>query len=169
MLVFLTYLSSIQGNQLVQMPGNASHGGAIDSSVKTEMFSQQQACFAPAGVCGPREPSGYSSARQVEHGHGDIFISTQVSQPNQQFQQGNAAFAPRPLPPGPPQNPSSHFSYAKPPVQQHPQHPYRPPYPLPPGPDNQRRFVADEQRGVWINGGRPPHPGPPFGHEGTQI
>ncbi|KAL6187229.1 hypothetical protein ACLB2K_043344 [Fragaria x ananassa] len=157
---------STSGNQLVQMPGNASHGGAIDSSVKTEMFSQQQACFAPAGVCGPREPSGYSSARQVEHGHGDIFMSTQVSQPNQQFQQGNAAFAPRPLPPGPPQNPSSHFSYAKPPVQQHPQHPYRPPYPLPPGPDNQRRFVADEQRGVWINGGRPPHPGPPFGHEG---
>ncbi|XP_061990605.1 ENHANCER OF AG-4 protein 2 [Rosa rugosa] len=156
---------STSGNQLVQMTGNAPHGGAIDSAVKTEMFPQQQACFVPAGVCGPREPSGFNSTRQVEHGHSDIFINTQVSQPNQQFQQGNAPFAPRPLPPAPPQNPSSHFSYAKPPVQQHPQHPYRPPYPLPPVPDNQRRFVADEQRGVWINGGRPPHPGPPFGHE----
>ncbi|VVA14754.1 PREDICTED: ENHANCER OF [Prunus dulcis] len=156
---------STSGNQLVQIAGNAPHGGPIDAAAKSEMFPQQQACFIPTGVCGPREPSGFNSTRQLEHGHNDMFLSAQVSQPSQQFQQGNTPFPQRPLPPAPPQNPSSHFSYTKPSSQQHPQHPYHAPYSLTPLPDSQRRF-ADEQRGVWMNGGRPPHSGPPFGHEG---
>ncbi|PQP98334.1 hypothetical protein Pyn_18070 [Prunus yedoensis var. nudiflora] len=156
---------STSGNQLVQIAGNAPHGGPIDAATKSEMFPQQQACFIPTGVCGPREPSGFNPTRQLEHGHNDMFLSAQVSQPSQQFQQGNTPFPQRPLPPAPQQNPSSHFSYTKPSSQQHPPHPYHAPYSLTPLPDSQRRF-ADEQRGVWMNGGRPPHSGPPFGHEG---
>ncbi|KAM1102030.1 hypothetical protein FF1_010869 [Malus domestica] len=157
---------STSGNQHVQIAGNASHVGPIDATAKSEMFPQQQACFVPAGVCGPREPSGFNSTRPLEHGHNDMFLSAQVSQASQQFQQVITPFPQRPLPPAPPQNPSSHFSYTKQHPHQHPQQPYHGPYSLPPPPDSQRRFVADEQRGVWINGGRPPHPGPPFGHEG---
>ncbi|KAB2623991.1 ENHANCER OF AG-4 protein 2 [Pyrus ussuriensis x Pyrus communis] len=157
---------STSGNQHVQIAGNAPHVGPIDATAKSEMFPQQQACFVPAGVCGPREPSGFNSTRPLEHGHNDMFQSAQVSQASQQFQQVITPFPQRPLPPAPPQNPSSHFSYTKQHPHQHPQQPYHGPYSLPPPPDNQRRFVADEQRGVWMNGGRPPHPGPPFGHEG---
>ena len=157
----------------MQRAGNSTHGGPVDASVKSEMFTQQPHCYVPTGVCGPREPSGFSSSRQVEHGHNDIYLNPQVSQPNQQFPQSNTPYIQRPLHPVPPQNPSGHFSYTKPPVQQHPQHPYHHPYPAPSLPDVRRPFVAEEQ---WrmpssefkFNGGMS-HPAPPFGQEGMDF
>ncbi|XP_062090045.1 ENHANCER OF AG-4 protein 2 [Humulus lupulus] len=172
------FSSATSGNQLIPRAGNTPHGGPVDASVKGEMFTQQPHCYVPTGVCGPRDPSGFNSSRQLEHGHNDMYLNPQVSQPNQQFPQSNTPYIQRPLHPVPPQNPSGHFSYSKPTIQQHPQHPYHHPYPLPSHPDGRRQFVADEQwrmpsgefksdsqRGVWVNGGMT-HSGPPFGQEG---
>ncbi|XP_059447439.1 ENHANCER OF AG-4 protein 2 isoform X2 [Corylus avellana] len=178
------YCSAASGNQLVQMAG---HGGHIDNATKSEMFPQQSVCFVSTGVPSSREPSGFNSSRQLEYGHNDMYINPQISQPNQQFQQSDTSFTQRPLHPAPHHNTSSHFSYTKPTIQQHPQHPYPHPYPLPPIPDGQRRFVSDEQwrmpssefktdhqRGGWINGGRTPngertHSGPTYGQEGHGV
>jgi hypothetical protein len=163
----------------------AGHGGHIDNATKSEMFPQQSLCFVSTGVPSSREPSGFNSSRQLEYGHNDMYINPQISQPNQQFQQSDTSFTQRPLHPASHHNTSSHFSYTKPTIQQHPQHPYPHPYPLPPIPDGQRRFVSDEQwrmpssefktdhqRGGWMNGGRTPngertHSGPTYGQEGT--
>ncbi|KAG7036606.1 Protein HUA2-LIKE 1 [Cucurbita argyrosperma subsp. argyrosperma] len=161
------YCSIASGNQHVQMAGNASHGSHVDASAKGETYGQQP-------------PSGFNSSRQSEYGHNDIYLNTQVSQPNQQYQQGNPNFIQRQMHSGPPQNPPSHFSYAKPPVQQHPPHPYHHSYSSPSVMDSRRPFLGDEQwrrpsnefktenrQGVWMNGGRnPSHPGPPFSQEG---
>lgn len=163
------------------MAGNTSHGGHIDTAVKSEMFPQQSPCFAPTGVCNSREPSGFNSSRPLEYGHNDMYLNHQASQPSQQFQPGNTPFSQRPLHPAPsPQTQPSHFSYTNPNIQQHQQHPYSHPYPLPPPPDTRRRFGADEQwrmssselntdsqRGLWMSGGRTPScSGPPFVQEG---
>ncbi|XP_015902104.3 ENHANCER OF AG-4 protein 2 isoform X1 [Ziziphus jujuba] len=168
------YSSTTSG---IQRAGSTTHGGPVDSAAKSEMFQQQPPCFVPAGVCVPREPSTFNSSRQLEHGHNDIYLNQQVSQPNQQFPQGNTPYVQRPLHPVPPQNPSSHFSYPKPTIQQHPQHPYHHPFSVPPLPDGRRPFVSDEQwrmppnefkndnqRGVWVNGGRM-HSGPTLAQE----
>jgi hypothetical protein len=136
------FTSWIQGNQLVQMAG---HGGHVDNALKSEMFPQQPSCFVSTGVSSSREPSGFNSSRQLEYGHNDMYLNPQISQSNQPFQQGNTAFTQRPLHPAPPHNTSSHFSYTKPTVQQHPQLPYHRPYSLPSPLDGQRRFVGDEQ------------------------
>ncbi|KAG6708042.1 hypothetical protein I3842_06G060200 [Carya illinoinensis] len=158
------YCSPASGNQLVQM---ASHGGHIDNVQKSEMFQQQSLCFASTGVSNSREPSGFNSSRQLEYGHNEMYLNPQISQPNQQFQQGETSFTQRPLHPAPPHNPSSHFSYAKQTIQQHAQHPYHHPNSLPSLPDGQRQLVADEQwrmpsgefktehqHGGWMNGER---------------
>ncbi|KAK9274493.1 hypothetical protein L1049_021742 [Liquidambar formosana] len=173
------YCSIPSGNQLVQMAGNTPHGGHIDATIKNEMFPQQSPCFVQSGVCSSREPSGYNSSRPLEYGHNDVYLNPQTSQPNQQFQPGNTPFAQRPLHPAPPpQTPSNHFSFTKPTIQQHQQHPYPHSYSLPSLPDGRRRFVAEEQwrmpseftdnqRGVWMNAGRTPScSGPSFVQEG---
>ncbi|XP_050275952.1 ENHANCER OF AG-4 protein 2 isoform X4 [Quercus robur] len=176
------YCSTASGNQIVQMAG---HGVHVDNALKSEMFPQQSSSFISTGLSSSQEPSGFNSSRQLEYGHNDIYLNPQISQPNQPFQQGNTSFTQRPLHPAPPQNTSSHFSYTKPAVQQHPQHPYPRPYSLPSPLDSQRRFVADEQwrmpssdfktnqRGGWMNGGRTPNgertptcSGPTYGQEG---
>ncbi|KAG6650706.1 hypothetical protein CIPAW_06G060700 [Carya illinoinensis] len=170
------YCSPASGNQLVQM---ASHGGHIDNVQKSEMFQQQSLCFASTGVSNSREPSGFNSSRQLEYGHNEMYLNPQISQPNQQFQQGETSFTQRPLHPAPPHNPSSHFSYAKQTIQQHAQHPYHHPNSLPSLPDGQRQLVADEQwrmpsgefktehqHGGWMNGERA-RSGLTFAQEGT--
>uniref|UniRef100_A0A803P0F9 Endopeptidase Clp n=1 Tax=Cannabis sativa TaxID=3483 RepID=A0A803P0F9_CANSA len=172
------FSGAVTGNQLIPRAGNTPHGGPADGSVKSEMFAQQPHCYVPTGVCGPRDPSGFNPSRQLEHGHNDMYLNPQVSQPNQQYPQSTTPYIQRPMHPVPPQNPSGHFSYSKPAIQQHPQHSYHHPYPLPSHPDGRRPFVADEQwrmpsgefksdsqRGVWVNGGMT-HSGPPFGQEG---
>ncbi|XP_022733731.1 ENHANCER OF AG-4 protein 2-like isoform X2 [Durio zibethinus] len=164
-------------NQIVQMAGNTPHGGHIDAAVKSELFPQKSPCF-PTGVCNSREPSGYSSSRQLEYGNNEMYLNPQSSQPSQQFQPGNTAFVQRPLPPSLPQTSSSHFSFTKPAMPPHPQHPY-PQYPLPSQHDGRRPFVADEQwrmpageyntdnqRGGWIAGRNPSPSGPLFVQEG---
>ncbi|XP_022153132.1 ENHANCER OF AG-4 protein 2-like isoform X2 [Momordica charantia] len=177
------YCSISTGNQHVQMTGNTSHGSHLDASAKSEIYGQQPPSFVPTAVCNSIEPSGYNSSRQLEYGHNDIYLNTQVSQPNQQFQQGNPNFIQRQMHTGPPQNPPSHFSYAKPSVQQHPPHPYHHPYSSPSLMDGRRPFLGDEQwrmpsnefktenrQGVWMNGGRnSSHPGPPFSQEGIKM
>ncbi|XP_022982619.1 ENHANCER OF AG-4 protein 2-like [Cucurbita maxima] len=176
------YCNIASGNQHVQMmAGNASHGSHVDASAKSEMYGQQPPPFVPAPVCSSIEPSGFDSSRQSEYGHNDIYLNTQISQPNQQYQQGNPNFIQRQMHSGPPQNPPTHFSYAKPPVQQqHPPHPYHQSFSSPSLMDGRRPFLGDEQwrmpssefktenrQGVWMNGGRnPSHPGPPFSQEG---
>ncbi|KAI9169587.1 hypothetical protein LWI28_014474 [Acer negundo] len=171
--------STPNGNKTVQMAGSTPHGGHIDTAVKNELFPQQSPCFVPTGICNSREPSGFNPSRQLEYGHNDMYLNPQASQPNQQFQQGNTPFVQRPLHPSLPQTSSSHFSFTKPAIQQHPHH-YPRPHALPSHPDNQMRFVADEQwrmssgefnpdsqRGVWMGGRRtPPQSGPSFIQEG---
>uniref|UniRef100_A0A5B7A4W9 Putative ENHANCER OF AG-4 protein 2 isoform X2 n=1 Tax=Davidia involucrata TaxID=16924 RepID=A0A5B7A4W9_DAVIN len=175
------YCNTTSGNQHVQMAANAPQGGHIDQTVRSELFLQQSPCFVPAGVCNTREPSGFNSSRPSDIGRNDLYINPQASQPNQHFQPGNAPFVQRPFHPAPPpQTPSSHYSYSNPTIQQHPQHPYPRPYSLPNLPDAPRRYVADEQwrmstsefdtdnqRGVWLSGGRTPScSGPPFPQDG---
>lgn len=169
------YCNTPCGNQIVQMAGNTL-GGHVDAAVKNEMFPQQSPCFVPTGMGNSREPSGFNSSRQMECGHSEMYLNPQASQPNQQFQQGNAPFVQRPMHPGLAQAPSNHFSFPKPPIQQHSHQHYPHPYALPSHPDSQRRFVTDEQwrmssgefstdsqHGVWMGGRRtPPQSGPPF-------
>ncbi|OMO71028.1 Tudor/PWWP/MBT superfamily protein [Corchorus capsularis] len=166
-----------KGNPMVQMAGNNPHGGHIDAGIKSELFPQQSPCF-PTGVCNSREPSGYNSSRQLEYGHNEMYLNAQSSQPSQQFQHGNTAFVQRPLHPTLPQTSSGHFSFTKPAMPPHPQHPY-PQYSLPSQHDGRRPFVGDEQwrmpaaeynadnqRGGWIAGRNPSPAGPLFVQEG---
>ncbi|XP_052204558.1 ENHANCER OF AG-4 protein 2 isoform X2 [Diospyros lotus] len=172
------YCSAPSGNQLVQVAANNPHGGHTEAAVRTDIYPQQSSSFSTTGIQNPREPSGFNSSRPLEYGHHDVYCSSQVSQPNQQFQSGNAPILQRPFcplppppppPPPPPQAPSSHYFYPGPAAQQHSQHPYPRPYSLPSVPDAQRRYVADEQwriptsdfnadnqRGLWMSGGRTP-------------
>ncbi|KAA8533367.1 hypothetical protein F0562_033100 [Nyssa sinensis] len=136
------YGNTISVNQHVQMAANVPQGGHIDPAVRNDMFLQQSPCFVPAGVCNTREPSGFNSSRPSDIGPNDLYINPQASQPNQHFQ-------PRP-------------------------------YSLPNLPDGPRHYVADEQwrkptsefdtdnqRGVWMGGGRTPScSGPPFPQDG---
>ncbi|GMI71812.1 hypothetical protein HRI_000850500 [Hibiscus trionum] len=165
------------GNQIVQMGGTALHGGHIDVAGKSELFLQQSPCFQP-GAQNSREPSGYSSSRQLEYGHNEMYLNAQSSQPSQQFQPGNTAFVQRPLPPSLPQTSSSHFSFTKSSMPPHPQQSYPPQYSLPSQHDGRRPFVADEQWRMpagdyntdnqcgWITGRNPPSAGPLFVQEG---
>ncbi|KAK8560755.1 hypothetical protein V6N13_026191 [Hibiscus sabdariffa] len=165
------------GNQIVQMGGNAPHGGHIDVAVKSELFLQQSPCFQ-SGARNSREPSGYNSSRQLEYGHNEMYLNAQSSQPCQQFQPGNTAFVQRPLPPSLPQTSSSHFSFTKSSMPPHPQHSYPAQYSLPSQHDGRRPFVADEQWRMpsgdyntdnqcgWTTGRNPPSAGPLFVPEG---
>ncbi|EXB55170.1 hypothetical protein L484_018096 [Morus notabilis] len=165
---------------LVSQPSIATQPSLLlPQQMMPSQTSAQTHCYAPTGVSGPRESSGFNSSRQLEHGHNDMYVNPQVSQPNQQFPQGSTPYVQRPLHPVPPQNPSGHFSYTKPTIQQHPQHPYHHLYPLPSHPDGRRpplvgdeqwrmptsEFKSENQRGVWMNGGMT-NSGPPFGQEG---
>ncbi|GAV60995.1 PWWP domain-containing protein [Cephalotus follicularis] len=170
------YCSISSGSQIVQISGNTSH----DAAAKGEMFPQVSPCFMPAGVCNSREASGLNHSRQVEYGHNDRYLNPQASQPNQQFQAANTPFVQRPFNPTLPQTPTSHFTYAKPAMQQHSQHSFPRPYALPSHPDGVRRFVADDQwrmpssdfntdnqHSVWMSGRRTSsHSGSSFVQEG---
>ncbi|XWS35144.1 hypothetical protein CRYUN_Cryun21dG0100800 [Craigia yunnanensis] len=171
------FRGTINVNQIVQMAGN-TNGGHIDAAVKSELFPQQSPCF-PTGVCNSREPSGYSSSRQLEYGHNEMYLNAQSSQPRQQFQPGNTAFVQRPLPPSLPQTSSSHFSFTKFVIPSHPQHSYPPQYLLPSQHDGRRPFIVDEQwrmpageyntdnqHGGWIAGRNPSSAGPLYVQEG---
>ncbi|KAK3013957.1 hypothetical protein RJ639_008703 [Escallonia herrerae] len=172
------------GNQLVQLSANTHHGAHIETAGRSEVYLQQSPCFVPAGVCNSREPPAFTSLRPLDYGHNDVYAYPQASQPNQQFRPDNASLSQRASYAAlPPQTPSSHFSYSKSTVQQHPQHPYPPPYSLPNHADGSRRYAGDEQwrvpanefnadnqRGVWISGGRASSSsGPPFAQEGGKI
>ncbi|KAJ6995610.1 hypothetical protein NC653_012451 [Populus alba x Populus x berolinensis] len=90
----------------------------------------------------------------------------------------NAPFPQRPLHLNLAQTASGHFSFTKPLIQQHPQHPYPRPYPMVSHPDGRPRFPNDEQwrlpsseyadgqHGAWMSGRNPSHAGPSFGQEG---
>ncbi|XP_059633371.1 ENHANCER OF AG-4 protein 2 [Cornus florida] len=155
--------------------------GHIDAAVRSETFPQQPTCIVPAGVCNSRESSGFNFSGSSDYGHSDLYANPHASQPKQHTQPGNAPFVQRPFhPTPPPQTPSGHYSYSNPPMQQHPQHPYPRPYSLPNLHDGPRRYAADEQwrvstsefntdnqRAVWMNGGRTPScSGPSFPQEG---
>ncbi|XP_030526636.2 ENHANCER OF AG-4 protein 2 isoform X2 [Rhodamnia argentea] len=159
------YCAPPTGNQSVQMTANNLHGLPHDASAKGDLAKQQSSYFASAGgSC--QESSGFNASRLPDYGHGDLYLNPQASQANQLFQQGSRPYAQRPLHAVPPQTGSTHYSYANPPIQQHPQHPYPHQFALPP-PDSGRRFGADEpwrtnsvefntdnQNGPWINGVR---------------
>ncbi|XP_057477624.1 ENHANCER OF AG-4 protein 2 isoform X2 [Actinidia eriantha] len=172
------YCSTSSGNKLVQVAANTPHGGHIDATVRSEMYPHQSPCFAPAGGCDPREPAGYNSMRPLDYGLHDSYVNSQASLPNSQFQPGH--FGQRPIHPAPPpQTPGSHYSFPNSTVQQHPQHPYPRPYTFLNLPDGSRRYIVDEQwriptgefntdnqRGVWMSGGRISCSGLPFAQEG---
>lgn len=172
-------LSSIQGNQIVQMAGNSFPGGHSNAVVTNEVFPRPSA-FAPTAGCSSHEPSGFNPSRQLEYGQHDMYLNAQVPQLNHQFQQGNPPFVQRHAHPAPPPNPSNKYSYSNP-SQQHLPHSFHPPFSLPSLQDGLRQFIADEQwrmsssefktnnqHGVWI-GRNPPCPGQPFGQEGMRI
>ena len=163
------------------MAGNSFPGGQKNAVVKNEMFQQPSACFAPTAGCSSQDSSGFNPSRQLEYGHSDMYLNPPVPQPNQQFQQGSTTFAQRHIHPGPPQNPSSQFSYSKPTIPQHLPPSFGPPYSAPSHQDGRRQFVADEQwrmpssefkannqHGAW-RGRNSSCPGPPFGQEGRQL
>ncbi|GLT25943.1 hypothetical protein SLA2020_010410 [Shorea laevis] len=167
----------LQANQIVQRIGNSSKGAPVDAAGKSELFPQQLSCFVPMGVCTSQEPSGYNSSRQMEYGHNDMYLNPHSSQPGQQFQPSNTNFVQRLLHPSLPQNPSSHFSFTKPAIPQHPWPAYSP-YSLPQC-DGRRQFVggeqwrmpsaeynADNQQGGWVAGRNSSHAGPLFVQEG---
>lgn len=171
--------SSVQGNQIVQIAGNSFPGGHNSAVVKNEPLPLEQpsSCFPPMAGCSSQEPSSFNPPRQLEYGQNDMYLNSQVPQPNRQFQLGNGPFAPRRMP-APPQNPPNQYSYPKPTVQHHFPNSFRPPFSLPSLPDGQMQFVANEQwrmpssefktnnqHGLW-RGRNPSCPGPPFGQEG---
>uniref|UniRef100_A0A2P2MEI6 ENHANCER OF AG-4 protein 2 n=2 Tax=Rhizophora mucronata TaxID=61149 RepID=A0A2P2MEI6_RHIMU len=172
------YSSTPGGNQIVQVPVNASQGNHMDGIMKTELFPQQSPCFAPSSICNSQEHSGFNSSRQLEYGRNDMYIRPQASEQNRHMQPGNTSLAQRPLHPSLPQSAPGHFSFANPSIQHHVQHQYPPPYPLPSHPDGVRQFVADDkwrmpsgefsnstQHGAWMTSGTSLG-GPPFGQEG---
>ncbi|KAJ4822810.1 hypothetical protein Tsubulata_015812 [Turnera subulata] len=172
------YCSTPSGNQLAQMAGNTSHGNHVDAVAKGDFCAQQSSCFVPMAGCSSRESSGFNSSRNLEYGHNDLYLNPQSTQQHPHFPHVNAPFMQRPMHPSHTQTPAGHFSYAKPAIQQHPQHPYPRPYPLPSHPDVQRRFVTDDrwrmpssefnsdQHGAWMGGRTASLAGPSTGPEG---
>ncbi|KAJ1427615.1 PWWP domain [Sesbania bispinosa] len=172
------YSGTTSGNQIVQIAGNSFPGGHNNTVVKNERLPQPSACFPPMAGCSSQEPSAFNPPRQLEYGQNDMYLNSQVLQPNQQFQLGNPPFAPRHVHPTAPQNPSNNqYSYPKPTVQQHLPHSFNPPFSSPSLPDGQRQFVANEQwrmsssefkansqQGLW-RGINPSYSVPPFGQE----
>uniref|UniRef100_A0A1J3CUX6 ENHANCER OF AG-4 protein 2 n=1 Tax=Noccaea caerulescens TaxID=107243 RepID=A0A1J3CUX6_NOCCA len=175
-----TYQGSMQqdrcsiftGDQIVQGPGTSLRGSHVEGAGKSEFFVQQPSSFSPAGVCSSREPSAFTSSRQLEFGNSDLHFNPEASLQNQRFQ-SSTPLSQRPtilrkLPSGP----SSHYSYPSH-VQPQSQHSYTHPYTYPPQRDDGRRYrneehwrmsssghSAENQSGAWIPG-RNSHPGLP--------
>lgn len=163
------------------MAGSSFHGGLKSAVVKNEILPQAQpsGSFPPmAGCSSLEESSGFNSLRKLEYGQNDMYLNSQVPQPNQQFHLGNPSFTPRHMHPAPPQNPPNQYSYPKPALQQHLPHSFHPTFSLPSLPDGQRQYVANEpwrmpssefktnnHHDLW-RGRNPSCPVPPFGQEG---
>nr|VDD27150.1 unnamed protein product [Brassica oleracea] len=166
-----TYSGSMQqdqctiftGDQIVQGPGSSSRGSHVEGPGKTDFFVQQSSNFSPAGVYSSREPSAFTSSRQLEFGNSDA--------QNQRFQP-NTSLSQRPMLRNLPSAPSSHFPYPSH-VQSQSQRSYTHPYSFPPQRDDGRRFrieepwrmssnvrSAENQSGAWMPG-RNSHPGLP--------
>ncbi|KAJ0238124.1 ENHANCER OF AG-4 protein 2 [Hirschfeldia incana] len=154
------------GDQIVQGPG--SH---VEGAGKTEFFVQQSSNFSPAGVYSFREPSAFTSSRQLELGNSDARFNPEVPSQNQRFQL-NTSLSQRPMLRNLPSAPSSHFPYPSH-VQSQSQRSYTHPYSFPLQGDEGRRFrnddpwrmsssgrSAENQSGAWIQG-RNAHPGLP--------
>lgn len=167
------------------MAGNSFHGGLNGSVAKNEILPQAQppACFPPMASCSSQQVSASNPPRQLECGQNDIYLNSQISQPNQQFQlvKPQPPFTPRHMQPARPQNPSNQCSYPKPSVQQHLPHSFHPQYSLPSVPDGQRQLFTNEQwrmstgefkinnqQGLW-RGISPSCPGPPLVQEGMSV
>lgn len=159
----------MQGDQIVQGPGN-SRGSHVEGAGKPEYFVQQSSSFSPAGVCSSREPSSFTSSRQLEFGSSDVLFNPDASSQNHRFQP-STPLSQRPMV-RLPSAPSSHFSYPSH-VQSQSQHSYTHPYSFPPQRDDGRRYrneepwripssghSAENQSGAWIRG-RNSHPGLP--------
>lgn len=159
----------MQSNQTVQLI-NTAHGRHADGDGKSEYLVQQSSCFAPVGMCSSREPSSFTSSKQLEHGNGDVFFKHEASSQNQQLRPSNTSFLQRPRNISP--VPSSHFSLPSRIGHSQPQRSSFPhPYPFPSQPVDGRRHMneeawrmpsngcsADNQNGAWISG-RNPFPG----------
>ncbi|KAL0828398.1 hypothetical protein Bca101_052076 [Brassica carinata] len=166
-----TYSGSMQqdqctiftGDQIVQGPGSSSRGSHVEGPGKADFFVQQSSNFSPAGVYSSREPSAFTSSRQLEFGNSDA--------QNQRFQP-NTSLSQRPILRNLPSAPSSHFPYPSH-VQSQSQRSYTHPYSFPPQRDDGRRFrieepwrmssnvrSAENQSGAWMPG-RNSHPGLP--------
>ncbi|XP_019097410.1 PREDICTED: ENHANCER OF AG-4 protein 2-like, partial [Camelina sativa] len=173
-----TYPGSVQqdrcsiftGDQIVQGPGSSSRRSHVEGAGQTEFFVQQSSSFSPAGVCSSREPSSFTSSRQLEFGSSDVLFNPEVSSQNQRFQPSKS-LSQRPIV-RLPSAPSSHFSYPSH-VQSQSQHSYTHPYSFPPQHDDGRRYRneepwripssghhAESQSGAWRHG-RNSHPGLP--------
>ncbi|KAG7556180.1 CID domain [Arabidopsis suecica] len=162
--------SIFTGDQIVQGPGNSSRGSHVEGAGKPEYFVQQSSSFSPAGVCSSREPSSFTSSRQLEFGSSDVLFNPDASSQNHRFQP-STPLSQRPMV-RLPSAPSSHFSYPSH-VQSQSQHSYTHPYSFPPQRDDGRRYrneepwripssghSAENQSGAWIRG-RNSHPGLP--------
>ncbi|VVB17516.1 unnamed protein product [Arabis nemorensis] len=160
------------GDQIVHGARSSSHASHVEGAGKTEFFVQQSSSFSPAGVSSTREPSQFTSSRQLEYGNGDVHFNPETSSQNQRFQP-STPLSQRPMIRKLPSPLPSHFPYPGH-VQSQSQHSYtHPPYSFPPQRDDGRRYrneepwrmpssghSADNQSGAWMRG-RNSHPGLP--------
>lgn len=173
------------------MAANAPPQGHANVALKSDMVPQRSSCFVTTGMCHTQDVSSFGSSRSFGVGHNDMYLPTHASHPNQQFQpshlsQNNQQFQPcsAPLPQRPyqpvahAQSPSSHFSDVKTTVHSYAQQSFHP-NTLPSLPNGRRQYVTDDQwrvhssdfssdnqRGVWVAGGRTPCSGTPYLQEG---
>ncbi|XP_058097896.1 ENHANCER OF AG-4 protein 2-like [Magnolia sinica] len=163
------YCRTPNGNQILQIAGNAPLQGHVNAALKSEMVPQQPPCFTVMGISHTQDGSSFGSSKSSEFAHNDMYLTPQASHPNQQLQLGCASFPQRPYHPLPAQKPSGHFSYVRPAIQQvqqslhpqhvqqplhpqhvlqslHPQHVQQPlhPYSLVSHPNGQRQYATDK-------------------------
>lgn len=128
----------LQGHQL-QMAGNSLYWPTPEL---------EHHVFSPLGVGNSWKPYGCNSMPSSS-GHNNACINLQPIQPSQQFQPANAPVSQwHLLPDYSPQILSSSFSHPRPPVQQHPQHPYPAMYAWPNHPNGPEGHGGDEQSGM---------------------
>nr|CAD1821118.1 unnamed protein product [Ananas comosus var. bracteatus] len=175
------YCRTPNGNQVAQLAGNTAMPGLANSAFQNEMILPQPNNFMASGVCNPHHTATFTSSRPSIYGHNDVYLTSQNSHPNQQFQHNNEPLhqgsfhilppsqAPLPSHSHPTaQQPSYHFSHVNSMGQQNVQKPYNP-YTMQNFSSSHRQHVPDEQWRLlshdvspdnqnqpWLAGGRVP-------------
>ncbi|CAL9042653.1 unnamed protein product [Musa banksii] len=182
-------LRTQNGNKLVDMAGNAAIQGQ-ETALNSEVVLQQHPSSVANRMSNTQCLSNFTSSRQFEYGHNELYLAPQNSHHIHQFQQGNSSFHQRPYNSHPPsqtpstyplptaQMPTGHFPHVTP-MSQQPVLQSHNPYTLTSVPNGQRQLMSDEQRKVhssdfspdnqhaaWVSGARPSCSGAPIVQDG---